>query len=209
MKVEIFSDVVCPFCWIGKRQFEIAIEQLELTDDLEVIYRSYELDPNMSKEINLDVYDLLSKKYGISREQAIESNVRVSQMAETVGLEFHVEKAKAANSFDAHRLIHFAKQYGKDADAYDLLHKAYFSDGIDINNIDNLCEIALQLEIDISTARNTLESDDYSQQVREDEQRARDLGISGVPFFVFNDEYGVSGAQGIEQFKSIINQIQE
>lgn len=207
MKVEIFSDVVCPFCWIGKTQFELALEQFEGDEDVEITYRSFELDPNMSKTSNKSVIDMLVEKYSVTREQAIESNMRVKESAAKVGLEFNIDNAKAVNSLDSHRLIHFAQQQSKGPQAFDLLHQAYFRDGKDINDIEILCAVAEHLELDVEMAKAMLETDELTQEVRADEQRARELGVTGVPFFVINDEYGISGAQGTEQFLAALKQI--
>lgn len=208
MRVEIFSDVVCPFCWIGKRQFEAALEKFEHAGEVEVIYRSFELDPNTPSDIDMDVYDMLSKKYSITREQAIESNVRVAQSGAAVGIEFHVEKARVANSFNSHRLIHFANANGKSHEAFEALHKAYFSDGVRIDDIDELVKVGVELGFEENELREILQSGAFSEDVRADEQRAREIGVTGVPFFLIDDRYAISGAQGTENFLAALNQIQ-
>lgn len=209
MKVEIYSDVVCPFCWIGKKQFEAAVEQFENKDDVEVIYRSFELDKNALVENEHDIYDMLANKYGISRDQAIESNERVAQSGAQVGIDFQIAKSHVTNSFDAHRLIHFAASKNLQHEAFEALHKAYFSDGIHIGRRDELVKIGELLGFDETEVLEMLESDEYSDQVREDQARAEQVGVTGVPFFVIDEKYGISGAQGTENFLATLNQIDQ
>jgi len=207
MKVEIYSDVVCPFCWIGKKQFEAALEQFENKDDVEVIYRSFELDKNALVENEHDIYDMLANKYGISRDQAIESNERVAQSGAQVGIDFQIAKSHVTNSFDAHRLIHFAARRDLQHEAFEALHEAYFSDGIHIGQRGELVKIGESLGFDETEVLAMLESDEYSDQVREDEARAEQVGVTGVPFFVIDEKYGISGAQGTENFLATLDQI--
>lgn len=207
MKVEIYSDVVCPFCWIGKKQFEAALEQFDRKDDVEVVYRSFELDQKAPVENQHDIYDMLSHKYGMTREQAIESNERVAQSAAAVGLEFNIAKAHVTNSFDAHRLIHLAATQNLQHEAFEKLHKAYFTDGIHIGHKDELVKIGVSLGIPESKVLQMLESDQFSAEVRADENRAKQIGVTGVPFFVIDEKFAISGAQGTDNFLAALNEI--
>lgn len=209
MQVEIFSDVVCPFCWIGKRQFETALKQFEHADQVQVIYRSFELDPNTPKDIDSDIYDMLSRKYSITREQAIESNVRVAQSGSQVGIKFNIDKARVGNSFDAHRLIHLATAYNKGSEMLEALHKAYFTDGVKISDIDELVKIAQDLGFESNLVREMLQGDDFKQDVRRDEQMAQKAGVTGVPFFLIDSKFAISGAQGPDNFLSALEQISQ
>lgn len=207
MKVEIFSDVVCPFCWIGKKQFETALEQFEHKDSVEVLYRSFELDQNAAVENDDDIYDMLSKKYGKPRDVMVESNKRIVQSGALVGLELNFEKTHVTNSFDAHRLIHLASTKNLGHVAFETLHKAYFTDGIHIGRKDELAKIGESLGFTSAEVMEMLESDKFEAQVREDETRAQQIGVSGVPFFVIDDKHAISGAQGTENFLGALEEI--
>ncbi len=175
MKVEIWSDVVCPWCYIGKRRFENALGRFAHRDDVEVVWRSFELDPSAPARRTGDSAQRLADKYGMSREQAAASQDRLTQMAAAEGLAFQFENAKSGNTFDAHRLLHLAAEHGVQDEVKERLFRAYFSEG--------------------EAADKVLGSDIYAAEVRAEEQEARELGINGVPFFVVDRRYGVSGAQ--------------
>jgi predicted DsbA family dithiol-disulfide isomerase len=191
MKVEIWSDVVCPWCYIGKRRFEQAVEQFG--GEVEVHWRSFELDPTAPATREHTASEHLAAKYGMSVEQAEASHAQMTELAAQEGLEYHFEKARGGNSFDAHRLIHLAAAHGKQAEAQERVMRAYFTDGVPIGDREAL--IGLGEELGLEDARAALESDDYADAVREDEVLAQRIGIQGVPFFVLNRRYGVSGAQ--------------
>jgi predicted DsbA family dithiol-disulfide isomerase len=191
MKVEIWSDVVCPWCYIGKRRFEHAVEQFG--GEVEVVWRSFELDPTAPATREHTASQHLAAKYGMSVEQAEASHAQMTELAAQEGLEYHFEKARGGNSFDAHRLIHLAAAHGKQAEAQERVMRAYFTDGVPIGDREAL--IGLGEELGLEDARAALESDDYADAVHEDEVLAQRIGIQGVPFFVLNRRYGVSGAQ--------------
>ncbi len=206
MTIEIWSDVLCPWCYIGKRQFEKALEKFQHKDKVTVIWKSYELDPNSEKSTGIGSYDMLAKKYGVSREKSIEMHQNVVDRAKPLGLEYNFEKTLPTNSFDAHRLTHFAKKQNLQYEMIESLSKAYFTDGMDINNTDVLIRLAKGLGLNEVEVAKSLNGNEFSSEVREDENEAKNLGINGVPFFVLDRKYGISGAQGIEVFLEALNQ---
>jgi predicted DsbA family dithiol-disulfide isomerase len=198
MQVEIWSDVVCPWCYIGKRRFEAALARFEHRDDVEVKWRSFELDPTTPRRRSGDLAEHLSGKYGIDVGQARQLQERVTSVAAAEGLDYRFDLAQPTNSFDAHRLIHFARRYGlQDAMKERLLH-AYFTEGRDIADLEALVELASDVGLAGDDVRSMLSSDALADDVRADQREARTLGISGVPFFVLDRVYGVSGAQPAE-----------
>ncbi|NOU94639.1 thioredoxin domain-containing protein [Paenibacillus sp. LMG 31456] len=200
MKVEIWSDIMCPFCYIGKRKFEAALEQFSNKSNVEVVYRSFELDPNSPRDVNHDVHQMLSSKYGMSREQAISMNADVARQASAVGLTFNFDSMILTNTFDAHRLAHYAAQHGKMHEMTERLLHAYFTESKHIGDHEVLADLAAEVGLDKIEAAKVLASQDYAKEVRADEQEASTLGIRGVPYFVINRKYAISGAQPSEVF---------
>lgn len=198
MKVEIWSDVVCPWCYIGKRRFETALDGFEHRGDVEVEYRSFELNPNAQAQEPGNSEEALARKYGLSVEQARALNARVVDAAAGEGLRYRLDIAKRGNTFDAHRLIHLGAAGGKQAAMKERLMAAYFLEGSAIGDRDTLVELAREVGIDPERARAALDSSEFAEEVRADEREASELGISGVPFFVINRRYGISGAQSPE-----------
>ncbi|REE56475.1 putative DsbA family dithiol-disulfide isomerase [Paenibacillus taihuensis] len=205
MKVEIWSDIMCPFCYIGKRRFEAGLEQFAHKDEVEVIFRSFQLDPNASKDPDHDVYGLVAKKYGVSREQSIQMHAGLVQQAAALGLEYNFDHAVPANSFDAHRLIHFGAAHGKRTEVAELLFKAYFTDSKHIAKLETLKGIAAEAGLDPEALEAALNSDAYKQEVLAECAEANQLGANGVPFFVINRKYAVSGAQQSDVFLDVLN----
>lgn len=200
MKVEIWSDFVCPFCYIGKRHLEQALSQLPYKDHVDVVYRSFELDPNAEPNSGHNMHSLLAEKYGMSIERAKLMNAEVAKRAQAVGLTYYFDTMIPTNSFDAHRLMHFAAENGKMNEMAERLFKAYFTDSKDIGDHTTLADLAAEVSLSKEETLKMLESDDYSHEVRLDEQEGQTLGIRGVPFFVINRKYAVAGAQPIEVF---------
>jgi predicted DsbA family dithiol-disulfide isomerase len=190
VNVEIWSDIACPWCYIGKRRFEAAVERFDR--DVEVVWRSFELDPGAPATREHSAAEHLASKYGMSVEQAEASHAQMTELAAQEGLEYHFEKARGGNSFDAHRLIHLAAAHGKQAEAQECVMRAYFTEGVPIGDREALIALGAELGLD---ARPALESDEYGDAVRADELLAQRIGIQGVPFFVLDRRYGVSGAQ--------------
>ncbi|MEK3798223.1 DsbA family oxidoreductase [Peribacillus sp. FSL H8-0477] len=200
LKVEIWSDYQCPFCYIGKRRFEKALEQFDHKSDVEVVFRSFELDPNAKRDNKVNMYEMLAGKYGMSLEQAKAQTDSILQQAKAEGLEYRFDKMILTNSFDAHRLLHFAADYGKEKEMNELLFKAYFTNTLHIGRQEVLTALAAEAGLDPIETKVMLESDRYTSEVRADEQEGSKLGITGVPFFVIDRKYGVSGAQPTELF---------
>jgi predicted DsbA family dithiol-disulfide isomerase len=195
LTVEIWSDVVCPWCYIGKRRFEAALAAFEHRDDVTVMWRSFELDPEAPREAEGTATERLAAKYGMSLERAQTLHAEMTERAAAEGLEYHFERARGGNTFDAHRMIHLAATYGHQAAAQERLMRAYFTEGEAISDRETLVRLLAELGVDAEEARAALATDRFSADVREDEQLAARLGIQGVPFFVLDRRYGVSGAQ--------------
>jgi len=204
MKVEIWSDVMCPFCYIGKRRFEDALQKSAHKDEIEVEWKSFQLNPNMVTSPDTNINQYLAKVKGWSIEQAEEMNAYVTNMAAEAGLTYNFDKAVVANSFKAHRFTHLAKQHGLGDAAEEQLFKAYFTDGKNTDDIDTLIELGKAIGLDAAEVKQTLESDAYAGEVQQDITEARRLGISGVPFFVLDRKYGISGAQSPDVFEGTI-----
>ncbi|MBC7695441.1 MAG: DsbA family oxidoreductase [Burkholderiales bacterium] len=200
MNVEIWSDVMCPFCYIGKRKFEKALEQFPHKKYINIIWKSFQLDPDSVTDPNLNTIDHLAKRKGWSKQQAQETTAHVTDIAKQVGLEFNFDKAVVANSFDAHRLSHLAKKYNKQNDLEEQLFKAYFTDGKNTADHKILTKIGMESGIEEQEIVNVLKSDQYAAEVHEDIVQAQKIGVQGVPFFVLDRKYAVSGAQEPEAF---------
>ncbi|GAA0465333.1 DsbA family oxidoreductase [Alkalibacillus silvisoli] len=207
MKVEIWSDVVCPFCYIGKRRFEKALDQFEQSDEVEVLFKSYQLDPTVKKGQYDDIHSMLAQKYQVPYEKAQEMNQQMANQAKEIGLDFDVDSIIPTNTQDCHRLSQFAKQEGKLYELMEVLMKAYFTEGQDVSDFDVLVERASQVGLDFDEVQNVLNSKAYLSNVRRDQQEAAQIGVQGVPFFVFNEKYAVSGAQPVESFLEVLNKV--
>jgi len=195
MTVEIWSDIVCPWCYIGKRRFEVALARFSHRDEVEVIWRSFELDPNAPRDSAGTLEEMLAGKYGVSQSQARAMNERVTSLAAAEGLDYRLDQARHGNTFDAHRLIHLAATSGHQAAAQERLFRAYFTEGEPISDHETLVRVIAETGVDVDEAREVLNTDRFADDVREDELLASQLGIQGVPFFVLDRRYGVSGAQ--------------
>ncbi len=193
--VEIWSDVVCPWCYIGKRRLESALEAFEHRDEVTVLWRSFELDPEAPKAVDGTASERLAAKYGMSLERAKGLHVEMTERAAGEGLDFRFDLARPGNTFDAHRLIHLAATSGHQAAAKERLMRAYFTEGEAISDPETLIRLVAEVGVAAEEARDVLASDRFAEDVREDEQLAGQLGIQGVPFFVIDRRFGVSGAQ--------------
>jgi len=200
MKVEVWSDFACPFCYIGKRRLEAALERFPHRDEVEVVYHSFELDPAAEKNTDFDIHTMLARKYGMSREQAKQMNDNVAQQAKSVGLTYNMDTIVPTNTFDAHRLAQYAADHGKGVEMTERLLKAYFTDTVNLSDREVLADLAVEVGFERETVVALLDGDEYTNKVRSDEQEASALGIRGVPFFVLDRKYGVSGAQQTEVF---------
>ena len=206
MKIEIWSDVICPWCYIGKRRFETALADFAQRDGVQVIWRSFELDTQAPRQRPGTLVEMLAQKYGVSPQEAAAMNARVTGVAREVGLEYHLEKARPGNTFDAHRLLHFAASRQMGDRATERIMHAYFSESLPVGDRAALARLAPEFGIAENEALAMLESDAYADAVRADEERAASFGISGVPFFVFDEKSGISGAQPVEVFAEALQQ---
>jgi predicted DsbA family dithiol-disulfide isomerase len=204
MKVEIWSDVMCPFCYIGKRRFENALQQFENKDDVEIEWKSFQLNPDMETNPSINIDQYLADIKGWTIDHARDLNAHVTQMAAEAGLTYNFDKAVVANSFNAHRFSHLAKKNGLGIEAEEQLFKAYFTDGKNIDDQNTLIELGKQIGLDAEEIKQTLESNAYADEVKHDIAEAQYLGIKGVPFFVMNNKYAVSGAQAEEVFEQTL-----
>jgi predicted DsbA family dithiol-disulfide isomerase len=198
VKVEIWSDVVCPFCYIGKRQFDEALTRFEHGAEVEVLWRSFELDPSAPAERTGDNLDHLARKYGMSRADAQAAQDRVQASANRVDLHLDFDRARSGNTFDAHRLLHLAARHGRQDDLKERFFAAYFTEGRPIGVAETVRSVAIEAGLPADDVDAVLGSDELATEVRSDEDEARALGVTGVPFFVIDRAYAVSGAQGTE-----------
>jgi predicted DsbA family dithiol-disulfide isomerase len=195
MQVEIWSDVVCPWCFIGKRRFEDALSRFPHADNVEVVWRSFELDPSAPFSHGVDNAARLAAKYGVSREEAEGMLERMTRVADDEGLTFRLDIARSGRTFDAHRLLHLASERGLQGALKEALLSAYQEKGLHIADPEVLTSVAVEVGLDADEVANVLTSDRYADEVRADEREAHEIGVQGVPFFVFDRRYAVSGAQ--------------
>lgn len=200
MKVEIWSDVMCPFCYIGKRKFESALAQFEHRDQVEVVWKSFQLQPDMKTDPSKSTIEHLAESKGWTLAYTRQITANVTQMAKEVGLTYDFDKAVVANSFDAHRLSHYAKSKGKGDAMEEQLFKAYFCDGKNTADHTTLTQLATAIGLNESEVKQVLATNAYADEVRRDIYESQQIGVTGVPFFVFNNKYAVSGAQQPEVF---------
>lgn len=206
MDVEIWSDVACPWCYIGKRRFEAALAQFDHADDVNVTWRSFELDPSAPPEREGDSATSLAQKYGITVERAKEMHQRVTDAAAGEGLPFRLDIQRRGSTFDAHRMIHLAEEHGLQDEMKERLMKAYFTEGELVSDPDTLARLAAEVGLPEDEARTTVTSDRFADEVRADERTAAEIGISAVPTFVVDRALGVSGAQPPEQLLELLRQ---
>ena len=200
MKIEIWSDVMCPFCYIGKRNFETALGQFSNKKDMEVVWKSYQLDPSMP-EVQAESYqDYLIKHKGMSAEQVTGMLDNVTQSAKQVGLQYNFDKAIMVNSLHAHKFIQFAKTKGLGDQAEEKLFLAFFTEGKNIANLDTLTQLGKEIGLDATEVKTAFRDDKYTSLVKMDIQEAQQVGVKGVPFFVLDRKYAVSGAQPSQVF---------
>ena len=206
MKVEIWSDVMCPFCYIGKRKFEHALAQFEHKENVEIEWKSFQLNPSLKTDPNKNINQYLAEIKGWSVTYAQQLNNRVTEMAKDVGLVYDFDKAVVANSFNAHRLTHLAKKNEKGDAMEERLFRAYFTEGKNIDDHETLRTLAADIGLDSTEVNHLLESHLYADAVQNDAYEAQQVGAQGVPFYVFDNRFAVSGAQPTEIFLNVLNQ---
>ena len=210
MRIDVWSDVVCPWCYIGKRRLEEAL--VASGDTAQVVWHSFQLDPSSTNDDPRDLATRLGEKYGRGREWGLQANAQVTEVAAEVGLEYHLDQAKPVNTVDAHRLLHLARELAESgavpADTQgrlkERLLKAYFTDGLPVGDHTTLTELATEVGLPSERVREVLGGTTYAQEVAEDQAQALAYGANGVPFFVIDEKYGVSGAQPVEVFQEAL-----
>ena len=206
MKVEIWSDVMCPFCYIGKRKFETALAQFEHKNEVIVEWKSFQLNPNLVTDTSKNTIQHLAESKGWTMDYTNQSVQHVTDVAAEVGLHFDFEKAVVANSFDAHRLLHLAKKHNLQDQCKELLLAAYFTEGKNKADHEVLKNIGLQIGLDATEISNVLESNQFADEVNNDIQHSQEIGVRGVPFFVLDNKYAITGAQSSETFLAALTQ---
>lgn len=207
MKIELWSDFACPFCYIGKKRFEQALETFPHKEEVEVVLKAYQLNPNAPKVMTKNPAETFAKGHNMSVKQAKQRFDMFQEQAKTVGLTYNYDTIKMTNSFDAHRLAKWARQFGKEYELTGRLMKAYFTDGENIAITDTLVKLVQELGLDEAEAKKMLQSDQYADLVREEIMEGQQIGVRGVPFFVLNRKYGVSGAQPVEYFTQVLEKL--
>jgi predicted DsbA family dithiol-disulfide isomerase len=206
LTVDIWSDVVCPWCYIGKRRFEAALAQFEHRDDVTVLWHSFELDPDAPPVAEGRSAERLAAKYGMTVEEAARRQAEITTLAAQDGLTYDLAESRGGNTFDAHRLIHLAAEHGLGDAAMERLMQAYFSEREAIGDPDTLQRLAVEAGLPAEEVREVLEGERYADAVRADERAATQIGVRGVPFFVLGRKYGVSGAQPAEVLLQALQQ---
>ncbi|HEX8327087.1 MAG TPA: DsbA family oxidoreductase [Hymenobacter sp.] len=207
MKVEIWSDVVCPFCYVGKRKFENALKDFAHRDDVEVVWRSFELTPNFEPIPGENIYESLAKKKGVSTAEGRRMSDYMTNAAKEVGLEYDFDRAVPTNTFLAHQLIHLGAHHGRQDATKERLFKAYYTEGQNIGDLETLVKLGAEVGLDATEIREALIAGTYAEAVRYDEYQAQQINVRGVPFFVFEDKYAVSGAQPTELFAEVLGKV--
>ncbi len=208
MRVDIWGDIVCPWCYIGHSRFSRALAGFEHRDEVEVVYRAFELDPSIPPGQATPIPDVLAAKYGLSQAQAREAEAGVAATAAAEGLEFTADRA-VGNTFNAHRLVQLGREHGLQGPVLRRLYRAYFAEGRPVFESGDLVDLAAEAGLDREAAAKALANGSYAEAVRADEDRAMALGITGVPFCVIQGKLGVSGAQQAETFARALRQAWE
>ncbi len=209
MKIEVWSDVMCPFCYIGKRKLEKSLQAFPNKDLIEIEWKSYQLNPGLKTDTSITIDDYLAIHKGMPLEQARQLNDQVTEIAEQEGLVYNLDRAVVANSFKAHILAHFAKRSGKQQEVEELLFKSYFTEGKNIDDMDVLKEIAESQGLDRGQFENIVKTGELDDEVKMDIHEAKQVGVKGVPFFVYDRKYAISGAQPQELFERTLLQSME
>lgn len=209
MKIEIWSDFVCPFCFIGKRRLEKALDGFSNKESVTIEYMSYQLDPTAKHIPGKDFYETFSELKGIPLEQVKQMNQQVAEQARTEGLDYHFETMQYVNTFDAHRVAQLAARKGKGNEITERFLYAYFTESEQLSDHETLAKLAGEVGLDGLEVKEMLQTEKYSQQVKEDIAIAREIGVQGVPFFVFNEKYAVSGAQSSDIFSEVLEKVWE
>lgn len=209
MKIDLWSDFACPFCYIGKTRFDAALSKFEHKDEVEITYKAYLLNPTAPKVMTKSAVETFAEGHRLTVEKAKQKFTMFLEAAKGAGLEYNYDIIQMTNSFDAHRVAKWARQFDKEELVTNRFMKAYFSEGYNIADHDTLVKLVSELSMDTTGLKDILASDQYSDIVNQEITEARQVGVKGVPFFVLNKKYGVSGAQGEEYFSQVLDQLWE
>jgi predicted DsbA family dithiol-disulfide isomerase len=206
MKIEVWSDIACPWCYIGKHRLDTALSSFPHADEVEVVWRSYQLDPDAPRVSDLNLNETLSRKHGFPPAQAVTMNEQMRRMGAKEGLSYRFDIARYGNSFDAHRLIHLARKHGVQSAMEDRLFAAYFGEGKALGDHSTLVALAVDAGLPEAEVREVLAGDAFADQVRSDTEEARRLNVRGVPFVVIDHTYALPGAQPVEVIGDALRQ---
>lgn len=211
MKIEVWSDTICPFCYIGKRKLEKALAKVDTDQAIEIVWKSFQLQPDIPKDLpkSTTMIEFMAKTKSWSIEESKAAHQHVTQMAAKEGLEYNFDKTVVANSMDANRFIHLAQRFGFQNEAEELLFKAYFTEGKDIASLETLVDIGESIGMEAQVVKEAMESDAFQHAVNQDIEEARAIGVRGVPFFVFDRKLAISGAQADEVFDDTLRKALE
>ncbi|MEL1255251.1 DsbA family oxidoreductase [Flavobacterium sp. DGU38] len=209
MKIEIWSDIMCPFCYIGKRLLESALDEFP-NDRFEIEWKSFQLDPSITSQPGKDIYTFLAEHKGITLGQSKEMHKGVAERAKSVGLDYNFDKTIISNSLTAHRIIQLAKSKGLGDEMEEIFFRAYFTEGRDLGSDSTLIELGAQCGLEVNEVQDVVKNETlYLSKVAADIDEAQKIGVQGVPFFVFDRKYAVSGAQPVEAFVQTINEVKK
>lgn len=203
MRVEIWSDLVCPWCYLGKRRFETALAVFGHGDEVQVVHRSFQLDPSIPKGVALRARDMLMRKYRMTEAQVMKSQAHLEKLAAVEGLDYHLAESYTGNTLDAHRLVHLGREQGIQDAVVERLFRAHFTENRSLFDLESLT--ALGIEAGLLGVDGLLGSGRFEDRVIADHQEAHALGANGVPFFAIDQRYGVSGAQSVDVFTDVLN----
>jgi predicted DsbA family dithiol-disulfide isomerase len=206
MKIEVWSDIACPWCYIGKHRLDTALSSFEHADGVEVVWRSYQIDPDAPRVSDMNLNQILSQKHGFPPAQAVAMNDQMRQMGAKEGLSYRFDIARYGNSFDAHRLVHLARKHGLQPAMEDRLFAAYFGEGRALGDHGTLLALAVEVGLPEAEVREVLAGDAFANQVRADTEEARRLNIRGVPFVVIDQKYALPGAQPVKLIGDALRQ---
>jgi predicted DsbA family dithiol-disulfide isomerase len=206
MRVDVWSDVVCPWCWLGKARLEKALASLDKAGDVEVVFRSFELDPRTPKDLDIPTDEMLAKKFGVARPQIDAMHERLRSLGRADGIDFHFERARTSNTFEAHQLLQLARSQGKQRMMGDRLFRANFEEGVRVGSRPELVRLGTEVGLDGAEVQAALEEERFAPAVREDEAQARAFGITGVPFFLLDGKLAVPGAQSVDVLRQALEQ---
>lgn len=209
MKIDIWSDIMCPYCYVGKRNLSLALKELDLDKEAEIVYHSFELNPKAKSEGERDTMTYLIEEYGVNTEQAQKMLDRIIGMGKAAGLELNFDTVIQTNTFNAHRLIHFSKRYSKELETVEALFKATFIDSLNVGDIQILGDIGNEVGLNREEVIDMLKTDEFFSEVNNDKYKAVELDINSVPYFIINDKYAVPGAQPVKVFMEVFKKANE